>query len=89
MGTFHGIYRAVVVNAAIRSAEVACKFEVPDVLGTGAAWALPCVPVGSRAVPKVGAGIWVMFEGGDTQDPIIQSGWASFAPLGGRKDFQP
>jgi hypothetical protein len=54
MGTFHGIYRAVVVNAADPLRRSRLQVRV-DVLGTGVAWALPCLPVGSRAVPKVGA----------------------------------
>lgn len=70
MGTFLGIYRAVVVNAVDPSRRSRVQVRVPDVLGTDVAWALPCVPVGSRAVPKVGAGIWVMFEAGDPDDPV-------------------
>ena len=55
MGTFHGIYRAAVVKTAdpLRSSRV--QVQVPDVLGTNVEWALPCLPVGSRAVPKVTA----------------------------------
>ena len=70
MGTFHGIYRAAVVKTAdpLRSSRV--QVQVPDVLGTNVEWALPCLPVGSRAVPKVGAVVWVMFEGGDSDRPI-------------------
>lgn len=70
MGRLHGIYRAVVVNAADPLRRSRVQVRVKDVLGTGVAWALPCVPVGSRAVPKVGAGIWVMFEGGDPDHPV-------------------
>ena len=38
-------------------------------------WALPCVPLagpqmGSYFVPLIGSGVWVEFEGGDTDYPV-------------------
>jgi hypothetical protein len=83
MGTFRSIYRAEVANAADPSRRSRVQVRVPDVLGTGVAWALPCVPVGSRAVPKVGAGVWVMFEAGDPDYPV----WIGV--LRGRADLMP
>lgn len=80
MRTFYGIYRAVVVNAAdpLRSRRV--QIQVPDVLGAGVAWALPCLPVSSRAIPKVGAGVWVMFEAGDPSRPVWMGVFSHRAP---------
>lgn len=49
----------------------------PAVLGDGRlAWALPCTPyagpgVGFFAVPPVGADVWVEFEDGDPDHPIL------------------
>ncbi len=54
---------------------------VPAVWGTApGAWAMPCVPmagpnVGVFAVPPVGAGVWVEFEGGDPATPIWTGGY--------------
>jgi hypothetical protein len=50
-------------------------------------WAMPCVPMaglnsGVFAVPPVGAGVWVEFEGGDPALPIWTGGyWGSAAEL--------
>jgi uncharacterized protein involved in type VI secretion and phage assembly len=51
------------------------KVTVPAVLDSLEVWAVPCVPyagpqVGLFALPPVGAGIWVEFEGGDPSYPI-------------------
>jgi uncharacterized protein involved in type VI secretion and phage assembly len=48
---------------------------VPAVLGAVAVWADPCVPyagpnLGFYALPEIGTGIWVEFEGGDPNYPI-------------------
>ena len=53
------------------------QVSVPAVLGEGRlSWAMPCVPyagsgVGFFAVPPVGANVWVEFEGGDPDYPIL------------------
>jgi hypothetical protein len=61
---------------------------VPAVWGTTPGpWAMPCVPMagpntGVFAVPPVGAGIWIEFEGGDPTLPIWAGGyWSSAAEL--------
>ena len=52
------------------------QVQVPDVLGLGiSSWAMACVPIagtqmGVYVVPLIGAGVWVEFEGGDTDYPI-------------------
>ena len=58
---------------------------VPAVWGnTPGPWAMPCVPMaglnaGVFAVPPVGAGVWVEFEGGDPTLPIWTGGYWSSA----------
>ena len=53
------------------------QVAVPAVLGDGRlSWAEACVPyagdqVGLFAVPPVGANVWVEFEGGDPDHPIL------------------
>jgi hypothetical protein len=61
---------------------------VPAVWGTAPGpWAMPCVPMagpnaGVFAVPPVGAGVWVEFEGGDPALPIWAGGyWSSAAEM--------
>ena len=74
---YYGKYRGKVVNNVdpmfVGRVQVSC----PNVLGTGRfAWAMPCTPyagpqVGLYAVPPVGANVWVEFEGGDPDYPIV------------------
>ena len=46
-----------------------------DAARHAAVWATPCVPVGYLGVPPVGSGVWVEFEGGDTDYPIWSGCW--------------
>jgi len=71
MSTHPGIYHAVVTddNDPLRLRRL--KVRVPAVTGAGASsWASACVPAGSRRQPKVGSGVWVMFERGDPDYPV-------------------
>jgi uncharacterized protein involved in type VI secretion and phage assembly len=70
MSALHGIYRGVVMSTADSLHCGRVEVQVPGVSGTALAWALPCQPVGHPAVPKVGSGVWVMFEGGDPSRPV-------------------
>ncbi len=71
---FYGKYRGTVSD--VDESTLRLKAKVPAVLGTTVSgWALPCVPyagpdVGFFAVPEVGAGVWIEFEGGDVSYPI-------------------
>jgi hypothetical protein len=53
------------------------QVTVPAVLGEGrSSWAMPCAPyagsgVGVYMVPPVGANVWVEFEAGDPDYPIL------------------
>jgi uncharacterized protein involved in type VI secretion and phage assembly len=74
-----GKYRGLVVDNADPEHLARVKVTVPSLFGpdvvTG--WALPCVPVGGMpgqgwlAVPQVGAGVWVEFEEGDLEFPVV------------------
>ncbi|WP_285656678.1 phage baseplate assembly protein V [Actinomycetospora sp. NBRC 106375] len=67
------------------------QVSVPRVLGEGRlSWAEPCVPhagpdQGFHTVPPRGAAVWVEFEGGDPDYPILAGGrWeANQAPARG------
>ncbi len=78
---FYGKYRGVVTDNQDPLMIGRVKALVPDVFGeeeTG--WAMPCAPfggsgVGFFAVPAVGAGVWIEFEGGDPEYPIWSGCW--------------
>lgn len=67
-----GIYRGVVVANNDPSGKGRIKLRVPQLLGkTPTDWAWPKDTASvSVALPKVGQGVWVMFEGGDPAFPV-------------------
>lgn len=69
---YFGVYRGSVVNSKDPLKQRRVKVLVPQLLGaTPAEWAWPMDSAGSHsAVPAVGQGVWVMFEGGDPSFPI-------------------
>jgi len=77
MTAYLGKYRGTVLNNVDPMQQGRVQVSVPAVLGEGRlSWAMPCVPyagpgVGFFAVPPVGANVWVEFEGGDTEYPIL------------------
>lgn len=77
MDTFYGKYCGKVENNTDPNKRGRVQVSVPSVLGDGRmSWAEPCVPyagpgVGFFAVPPVGAQVWVEFEGGDPDCPIL------------------
>jgi hypothetical protein len=74
---FFGKYRGTVENNLDPLQRGRVQVKVPAVLGDGRmSWAEPCVPyagdgVGLFAVPPVGAKVWVEFEAGDPDHPIL------------------
>ncbi|MPV37320.1 phage baseplate assembly protein V [Georgenia subflava] len=77
MSTFYGKYRGVVRQNVDPLLLGRVQVSVPAVLGDGElSWAEVCVPyagkgVGLFAVPPVDAHVWVEFEAGDSQRPIV------------------
>jgi hypothetical protein len=77
VSAFYGKYRGKVENNIDPMMLGRVQVSVPAVLGdTTLAWAMPCVPyagksVGLFAVPPNGASVWVEFEGGDPDHPIL------------------
>ena len=91
--TFYGKYRGTVVDNIDVTQCGRVRVKVPAVFGDGELnWALPCSPyagpgVGFFAVPPVGANVWVEFEGGNPDFPIVSGG---FWDVGrGPLDFAP
>ena len=78
---FYGKYRGVVTDNADPDSLGRIRANVPAVLDdVESPWALPCVPYagpnqGLYAVPEVGAGVWIEFEGGDPSRPIWSGCW--------------
>lgn len=84
----YGKYRGMVINNIDPELRGRLLVQVPDVLGLGtSSWAMPCVPLagpqmGTYFVPLIGSGVWVEFEGGDTEYPIWTGGfWGSSAEV--------
>jgi uncharacterized protein involved in type VI secretion and phage assembly len=72
---YFGKYRGVVTDTEDPTRRGRLRVRVPAVLDTLEVWAMPCVPyagdgVGFFALPPVGSGVWVEFEGGDPSFPI-------------------
>lgn len=79
--TFFGKYRGEVVNNVDPLLLGRVQVAVPAVFGDQRmAWALPCAPlsgngIGIFTVPRIGAHVWVEFEGGDPDYPILAGGF--------------
>lgn len=78
---YYGKYRGNVINNIDPMFKGRIMCQVPDVLGaTPSGWAMPCFPftgvqMGAVALPAVGAGVWIEFEGGDPSKPIWVGGF--------------
>lgn len=74
---FYGRYRGKVTANVDPSRLGRVQISCPAVLGDGrVSWALPSSPyagsgVGLFTVPPVGANVWVEFEGGDLDYPVV------------------
>jgi Type VI secretion system/phage-baseplate injector OB domain len=74
---FYGKYRGKVANNVDPFFQGRVQITCPAVLGLGRfAWAMPSSPyagpgVGFFAPPPIGANVWVEFEGGDPDYPIL------------------
>lgn len=79
-GVFLGKYRGIVSANDDPLHEGRIRAKVTDVVDSETGWATPCAPVGGPgmglfALPPVGAGVWMEFEGGDPGKPIWSGCW--------------
>lgn len=81
-GRYYGKYRGQVTDNGDPNNLGRIKANVPRVLGDEeSGWALPAFIYGGAseqgffAVPDVGAGVWIEFEGGDLSYPIWSGTW--------------
>lgn len=69
-----GIYRGICVDNMDPMARGRVRVQVPGVLGDrDSVWALPCRALGvpGGAPPSVGGAVWVMFEAGQADHPVV------------------
>ncbi len=78
---YYGKHRGYVSNVTDPLSLGRLKAYVPRLLGEAeTGWAMPCAAYagpdqGFYAVPDVGAGVWMEFEGGDLSRPIWSGTW--------------
>ncbi|HRJ53120.1 MAG TPA: phage baseplate assembly protein V [Candidatus Thiothrix moscowensis] len=84
----YGKYRGTVLNNIDPEQRGRIQAIVPAVSGySPTSWAMPCVPIAGKqegifAVPQIGAGVWIEFEGGDSDKPIWVGGfWGLMAEV--------
>jgi len=87
---YYGKYRGIVIDNVDPQFQGRLLVEVSSVPSTQLNWAMPCVPYagvecGFYFPPEIGANVWVEFEGGNPQMPIVGGCfWAiGEVPLGG------
>jgi hypothetical protein len=68
--SFHGLYRAVVLDNADPQRAQRLRISVPALDDVSASWASACVPAGLAGVPAIGDIVWVMFEAGNPERPV-------------------
>ena len=85
---YYGKYRGSVLNNVDPMNIGRVMVQVPEPLGPAiSTWAMPCIPYagiqsGVFYFPPIGAGVWVEFEGGDTDYPIWVGGfWGNAAEI--------
>ena len=81
---YYGKYRGFVSDNQDPDNLGRLRATVPGLLASETTgWALPCVPYGGNAeqglfaIPDVGSGVWIEFEGGDLSYPIWVGTWWS------------
>jgi hypothetical protein len=57
-----GLLRGTVVSSLDPLGQRRLLVSVPAMPELGRAWAVPCVPAGSRSVPKTGSTVWLTVE---------------------------
>ena len=70
-GKRYGLYRGVVVDANDPQMLHRLRVEVPAIVASGPAWALPSLPPGGTVpAPTPGTVVWIAFEEGDVDRPV-------------------
>lgn len=82
MTGYYGKFRAIVVDNMDPEKRLRIKAIVPAINDKPLNWALPCKDYlgkdcGDNRLPGKKDGVWIEFEGGDTNYPICVGMWAS------------
>jgi hypothetical protein len=78
---YYGKYRGTVFNNIDPEQRGRIQAIVPDVSGLiPTSWAMPCVPIAGKqsgvyVLPRIGSGVWIEFEQGDSDYPIWTGGF--------------
>jgi len=87
MKQFFGKYKGVVTDNKDTMFSGRVRAKVNEVFGDNeCGWATACLPfagpqMGFFAIPPVGAGVFIEFEGGDPDRPIWSGGWLSLSDI--------
>lgn len=77
----YGKHRGTVYNNVDPTSQGRIMAMVPEIFGAApSGWAMPCVPLagitsGFYAIPPIGSGVWIEFEGGNVSRPIWVGGF--------------
>jgi hypothetical protein len=68
---YGGIYKGIVSAASDPQNGGRVQVFMPAVPGTGGSWAVTCLPPDSRGSYRAGQSVWIMFENGDFNRPVV------------------
>jgi Type VI secretion system/phage-baseplate injector OB domain len=68
-----GAYRGVVVGADDPLGQNRVLVTVPELYGVEQVWAMPSLTHDGGATPGVGDEVWIVFERGDSTEPVWQT----------------
>jgi Type VI secretion system/phage-baseplate injector OB domain len=73
MAAYFGLYRGLVVGQLDPTNGGRVQISLPTLDMGGPRWAAVCAPIGNsgRAPAQVGAEVWVMFEAGQLDRPVV------------------